>query len=166
MQKRWEYPQEMRSLEEGTLTQSSKTPTQLLLLPALRTAELTTYQCLWFPTRPPGIVPPQWSGAPLETQLSHAAGPAGLSHSHTHAHPAPFPCSSSPGGNGKGALEPAGSWLSTLPRQAPPALLLLPPQHRDSGRENEPVPRQHHLKAPLPQPSHSISTLSGRPARR
>lgn len=88
----------MRSLEEGTLTQSSKTPTQLFLLPALRTAELTTYQCLWFPTRPLGIVPPQWSRAPLETRLS-------LSHSHSHPRtPCPPPRLQQPRGKREGSL--------------------------------------------------------------
>lgn len=112
----------MRSLEEGTLTQSSKTPTQLLLLPALRTAELTTYQCLWFPTRPLGILPPQWSRAPLETQLSLPARSRrrlALTRTRTRTHPRtpyPLPPLQQPQGKREGSLG-AHKELAATPSQ-------------------------------------------------
>lgn len=95
--------------------------------------------------------------------------PAGA-HTHSHTHPPTHTLPSSPapaasGETGREPWSPQGAGCNTFPRQEPLALLLLPPQHRDMGQENDLVPCQHHLKAPLPQPSHSISTLSGRPAR-
>lgn len=158
-------------LTEGTLTQSSTKPHAALLLPTLRTAELTTYQCLWFPTRPLGILPPQWSRAPLESPLSPAPRTARRTRvrAHTLAHaPTHTPAllhrpwremRREPWG-------PDGGGCNTLPRQQPLALLPLHPlQHRDVRQEDKPLPRQQPLKAPLPRLSHSTPTLSGRPAR-
>lgn len=63
-----------------------KKPTQLFLLPALKTAELTTYQCLWFPTRPLGILPPQWSRAPLRITTRLHARTLSLTHAPLFPH--------------------------------------------------------------------------------
>lgn len=168
MQKRWEYPQEMRSLEEGTLTQSSKNPHPAFPLTRSENSRADNLSVPLVPYEATGNSPSpvEWSSfrnaalAPARSRRSHA-----LAHTPTHAHPALLPRSSTPGETGREPWSPHGAGCSTLPRQEPLALQLLPPQHRDIGQENDLVPRQQHLKAPLPQPSHSISTLSGRPAR-
>lgn len=171
MQKRWEYPQEMRSLEEGTLTQSSKNPHPAFPLTRSENSRADNLSVPLVPYEATGNPPsPVESSSFRNPALAHRTQPAPLAltrtRTHTHAHPCPLPPLQQPQGKREGSLgahtEPAAT---PSPRQEPLALLLLPPQHRDIGQENDPVPRQHHLKAPLPQPSHSISTLSGRPAR-
>lgn len=95
MQKRWEYPQEMRSLQKGTLTQSSKNktkqnnkPPSFSSYPLWKQQSWQRYQCLWFPTRPLGILPPQRSRAPLyvATQGYACWHTHALAHTHTHTH--------------------------------------------------------------------------------
>lgn len=122
MQKRWEYPQEMRSLEEGTLTQSSKNPHPAF---PLTRSENSRADNLSVP-----LVPYEATGnSPSPAESSSFRNPAlaprrrlaltrTRTHTHppTHAHPALFPCSSSLRGNGKGALEPTWSWLQHPPK--------------------------------------------------
>lgn len=102
MQKRWEYPQEMRSLQKGTLTQSSKKrnetkqnnkPPSFSSYPLWKQQSWQRYQCLWFPTRPLGILPPQRSQAPLyiATQGHARYHTHALARTHTHGHTPPSP---------------------------------------------------------------------------
>lgn len=96
---------------KGHWPKAQQNPSQFFLLPAPRTAELTMYQCLWFPMRPLGILPPQWSRAPLETHLSRSPHTArrtclcthALAHTPMHTPPL-FPHSISLEGKWEGSL--------------------------------------------------------------
>lgn len=111
----------MRSLEEGTLTQSSKNPTQLFLT----RSENSRADNLSVP-----LVPYEATGnspSPVESSSFRnpalaprtQPAPAGA-HTHSHTHPPSHTLPSSPlqqpRGNGKGALEPTRSWLQHPPK--------------------------------------------------
>lgn len=161
----------MRSLEEGTLTQSSKNPHPAFPLTRSENSRADNLSVPLVPYEATGNCPsPVESSSFRNPALAPRTQPApAAAHTHSHTHPrTPLPSSPAPAASGETGREPwspRGAGCHTLPRQEALALLLLPPQHRDIGQENDPVPRQQHLKAPLPQLSHSISTLSGRPAR-
>lgn len=116
MQKRWEYPQEMRSLEEGTLTQSSKNPHPAFPLTRSENSRADNLSVPLVPYEATGNSPsPVESSSFRNAALAPRTQPApAAAHTHPHTHPAPthparFPRSGSPGGTGGEPWSPLGA---------------------------------------------------------
>lgn len=157
MQKRWEYPQEMRSLEEGTPTQSSKNPHPASPLTRSENSRADNLSVPLVPYEATGNSPsPVESSSFRNPALAPCAQPA-LTRTRTHTHPrtpCPLPRSSSLRGNGQGALEPARSWLQHPPKARTTrssATATATPRHRPGER---PGP------SPTPPQSSSPTTVS------
>lgn len=109
MQKRWEYPQEMRSLEEGTLTQSSKNPHPAFPLTRSENSRADNLSVPLVPYEATGNPPsPVESSSFRNPALAHRTQPAPLAltrtRTHTHAHPCPLPPLQQPQGKREGSL--------------------------------------------------------------
>lgn len=130
----------MRSLEEGTLTQSSKNPHPAFPLTRSENSRADNLSVPLVPYEATGNSPsPVESSSFRNPALAPRAQPV-LTRTRTHTHPCtpcPLPCSSSLRGNGQGALEPARSWLQHPPKARTTrssATATATPRHRPGER--------------------------------